>query len=105
MPKADFIHLPGFLRGFGLKDHTAAFTPVLESQVGKETAKDTTSQQEMISKRESDEKKRKEVRYLKKRGKKRSKEMPQYCCSQEQHSLSQTSESVLQATMLHFMCF
>lgn len=71
MPKADFIHLPGFLRGFGLKDHTTAFTPVLESQVGKETAKDTTSQQEMISKRESDEKKRKEVRYLKKRGKKK----------------------------------
>jgi len=30
-----YVHLPVVFRGFGLKDHTAAFTPVLESQVGK----------------------------------------------------------------------
>lgn len=75
MPKADlmYIHLPGFFRGFGLRDHTVAFTPVLESQAGKELLRTQLCNKKCLQREKVMRRKKKNSDYLKRRGKKKIK--------------------------------
>lgn len=50
-----------FFGGFGLKDHTAAFTLILESQIGIKCQEDTPFQPEKSSEKESNDRKQKEI--------------------------------------------